>query len=72
MLIRMSSVIDSNLRKEQAVFRKGKLCGDQIFFLTLILEQINEWNTTMYVNSLILPNTFDNPIWDVTVSTAAL
>lgn len=36
-LNRMASAIDPYLRKEQAEFRKGKLCADPIFSLRQIL-----------------------------------
>ena len=40
---RLSNVVDSRLREEQAEFRKGKSCIDQIFALRNIIEQCTEW-----------------------------
>ena len=40
---RLSNVVDSRLREEQAGFRKGKGCIDQIFALRNIIEQCTEW-----------------------------
>ena len=37
------SVVESVLREEQAGFRPGRSCIDQIFALINILEQSNEW-----------------------------
>ena len=49
-LDRISKEVDHLLRKEQAGFRKGRGCADHIFTLRQIMEQSNEWNSTIYAN----------------------
>ena len=44
-LNRISAITDPLLRKEQAGFRKGRSCADQIFTLRQVVEQSNEWNS---------------------------
>lgn len=56
----MASVIDPYFRKEQAGFRKGKSCADQIFSLRQILEQSNEWITTVNANFIDFAKTFES------------
>ncbi|GFS07022.1 reverse transcriptase SR3-left [Elysia marginata] len=52
------------LREEQAGFRKGKLCTDQIHVvihvLRMIVEQSLEWNSPLYVNFVDFEKAFDN------------
>ena len=68
-LNRMSSIVDPHLRKEQAGFRKGKSCADQIFTLRQILEQSNEWNTSLYANFIDFTKAFDSihrpALWEI-------
>jgi len=45
LLMRIEAAIDSKLRQEQAGFRNGKRCIEQIFALQNIIEQCLEWNT---------------------------
>ena len=45
LLNRINKAIDSKLREEQAGFRRGRGCIDQIFALRNIFEQSPEWNT---------------------------
>ena len=47
---RITQAVDDILRNEQAGFRKGRGCTDQIFTLRNILEQCTEWNRQLYVN----------------------
>ena len=42
LLDRMKTAVDAKLRDEQAAFRKGRSCTDQIFRLRIILEQALE------------------------------
>ena len=49
-LNRLTTTVDPLLRKEQAGFRKGRSCADQIFTLRQIVEQSNEWSSTVYAN----------------------
>ena len=46
-LNRLTTTVDPLLRKEQAGFRKGRGCADQIFTLRQIVEQSNEWSSTV-------------------------
>lgn len=58
-LHRVASVIDPYLRKEQAGFRKGKSWADH-FPLRQILEQSNEWITTVNANFIDFAKTFES------------
>ena len=57
---RISSEVDECLRKNQAGFRKGRSCSDQIFSLRQIIEQSNEWNNTLYANFIDFQKAFDS------------
>ena len=57
---RISEAIDSLLRKEQAGFRKGKGCVDQIFILRNIIEQCTEWQRQLYINFIDFEKAFDS------------
>ena len=48
------------LRKEQAGFRSGRGTGEQIFILRNILEQVDEWNATMYFHFVDFEKAFDS------------
>ena len=50
---RIRSVDDRVLREEQAGFRPGRSCIDQIFVLRNILEQSNEWQSPLIVVNFI-------------------
>ena len=52
--------MDSSLRKEQAGFRTGRGTVDQIFSLRNILEQVNEWNATLYIHFVDFEKAFDS------------
>ena len=41
--------VDKRLRKEQARYRQGRGTRDQVFVLRNIIEQVNEWQATLYV-----------------------
>ena len=49
LLNRIEEDIDVNLRQEQAGFRRGKGCMDQIFSLRNIIEQSTEWNAPLCI-----------------------
>ena len=46
-LNRITTKINEQLCKEQAGFRKGRSCADQVFRIRQIIEQGNEWNFTV-------------------------
>ena len=68
-LNRVSNVVDSRLREEQAGFRKGKGFIDQIFALRNIIEQCTEWQRKLYINFVDFEKAFDsiprNSIWKI-------
>ena len=57
---RISDAVDLHLRKEQAGFRKGKRCLDQIFILRNIIEQCTEWQRQLYINFIDFEKAFDS------------
>ena len=59
-LNRLTTTVDPLLRKEQAGFRKGRGCADQIFTLRQIVEQSNEWSSTVYANFIDFTKAFDS------------
>ena len=50
---RIKKGVDNILRKEQAGFRENRSTIDQIFTLRNILEQVNEWNATLYTHFIL-------------------
>ena len=60
LLKRIENAIDSTLREEQAGFRRGRGCMDQIFALRNILEQSLEWNTSLCINFIDFQKAFDS------------
>ena len=63
-LNRMKDVVYPILRDEQAGFRKGRSCTDQIATLRIILEQTLEWNSSIYVNFIDFEKAFDSVDWN--------
>ena len=59
-LCRVRKAVDETLRQEQAGFRKGKSCVDQIFTIRQILEQSKEWNSTVYATYVDFEKAFDS------------
>ena len=61
--------IDHRLSKEQAGFRSGRGTTEQIFILRNILEQVNEWQATLYINFVDFEKAFDsvhrNGLWTI-------
>ena len=51
MIDSIRSGVDDRLRKEQAGYRKGSGTTEQVFILRNIVEQVNEWQATLYLNS---------------------
>ena len=52
--------MDQRLRQEQAGFRKGRGCTDQIFTLRNIIEQCTEWQRQLYFNYVDFEKAFDS------------
>ena len=52
--------LDTQLREEQAGFRPGRSCCDQIFVLRNIIEQSIEWQSSLYLNFVDFEKAFDS------------
>ncbi|KAL9953192.1 hypothetical protein ACROYT_G040569 [Oculina patagonica] len=69
LLARIDTAIDTKLRQEQAGFRRGRGCIDQIFALKNIIEQCIEWTTPLYINFIDFQKAFDSvhrdPLWKI-------
>jgi len=50
LLGRIRKAVDTNLRQEQAVFRPGRSCNDQIFALRQIIVKVTAWQKPVMVN----------------------
>ena len=48
------------IRKEQAGFLKSKSTVEQIFILRNIMEQVNEWQATLYTHFIDFEEAFDS------------
>ncbi|KAJ8710014.1 hypothetical protein PYW07_009380 [Mythimna separata] len=62
-LDRLSKALDPLLRKEQAGFRSGRSCTDQINTLRIILEQASEWQREVYLTFVDFEKAFDTLKW---------
>ena len=51
---RVRNGVDQSLRKEQAGYRRGRGTTDQVFVLRNIVEQVNEWEATLYLDFIAL------------------
>ena len=60
LLKRMKDAIDCNLRKNQAGFRSGRSCSDQIVTLRIIIEQCLEMKVPCYLNFIDYQKAFDS------------
>ena len=59
-LERIRNSLNVTLREEQAGFRRGRGCIDQIFALRNIIEQSIEWNSPLYLNFIDFKKAFDS------------
>jgi len=59
-LTRIQQVVDNQLRKEQAGFRKGRSCTEQIFTLRNIIEQCMEWQASLHLHFIDFEKAFDS------------
>ena len=57
---RISQAVDQQLRNEQAGFRKGRSCTDQIFTPRNIIEQCTEWQRQLYISFIDFEKAFDS------------
>ena len=60
LLNRIKSKVDKKLREEQAGFRQGRSCIDQIAALRCIVEQSMEWDSPLIVTFVDYEKAFDS------------
>jgi hypothetical protein len=60
LLNRIKNVVELHLRKEQAGFRRQHSCVDLINTMRIILEQSNEFQTTLYLTFIDFEKAFDS------------
>ena len=69
LLERLKSAIDKKLRKNQAGFRSGRSCSDQIITLRIIIEQCLEMRKPCIINFVDYQKAFDsldrNTLWKI-------
>ncbi|KAG7307745.1 hypothetical protein JYU34_006321 [Plutella xylostella] len=67
-LYRIQNRVDAHLRSEQAGFRRGRNCTDQINTLRIILEASTEWQKALFLTFVDFEKAFDrvhqSAIWD--------
>ena len=61
----IKTALDEQLREEQAGFRAGRSCTDQIATLRIIVEQSIEWQSSLYINFIDFEKAFDSISRDV-------
>ena len=59
-LERIKTALDEKLREEQAGFRVGRSCTDQIATLRITVEHIIEWRSSLYINFIDFEKAFDS------------
>lgn len=68
LLCRINEKLDNTLRKQQAGFRANRSCVDQINTIRIIVEQVNEWQTSLQLCFVDYSTAFDSlsrlHIWD--------
>jgi hypothetical protein len=65
MLQRLKTAVDDKPRDNQAGFRQNRSCADHIATLRVILEQSNEFNSSLYTVFIDFTKAFDNLDRDV-------
>ena len=69
---RICDGVDNKLRKEQAGFRRGRSTVDQIIILRNIIEQVVEWQSTLFINFEDFEKAFDSvhreSVWKIMAS----
>ena len=57
---RIRKGIDCKLRKEQAGYRTRRGTTEQVFILRNIIEQVNAWQATLFMNFVDFEKAFDS------------
>ncbi|VDP28000.1 unnamed protein product [Schistosoma curassoni] len=60
LLSRMKDAVDAQLRDQQARFRWDRSCTDRIATLRIIVEQLIEWNSSLYINFIDYEKAFNS------------
>ena len=60
LLNRLQKEVDALLREEQAGFRAGRSCSEQILTLRNILEQCHNWQKPLHINYIDFKKAFDS------------
>jgi len=60
LLDRMKDVMDPQLRDNQASFIENRSCTDQIATLRIIIDNLIEWNSPVYLNCVDYEKAFDS------------
>ena len=61
--VRIKKAVDNVLRQEQASFRPGRSCNDQIFTLWQIMETVTAGHNATIFNFIDFRKVFDNVHW---------
>ena len=68
-LRRIKDAVDKQLRQEQAGFRKGRSCCEQIFTLRQIMEKVTDGDSGMAINFIDFQKAFDSvyrpAVWQI-------
>ena len=72
LLNRLKNATDCAIREEQAGFRPGRSCSEQIFILRNIVEQSFEFQMPLYINYVDFRKAFDSvhrpSLWNIVTS----
>ncbi|VDO81719.1 unnamed protein product [Schistosoma margrebowiei] len=60
LLNQMKDPVDAQIRDQQSGFRKDRSCTDQIAILRIVVEQLVEWNSSLYINFIDYEKAFDS------------
>ena len=60
LLTRLKNSLDSLLRENQAGFRNGRSCSEQIFTTRQLIEQSIEWQSNLVLNFIDFKKAFDS------------
>ena len=68
-LSRIKVAVDNILRQEQAGFRSGRSCNEQIYVLRQIMEKVTAWQKPIIINFIDFKKAFDSvhraTIWKI-------